>query len=97
VKAVKQGKLSNPKVITIEPAVTISDVHCSKQQGILTITGSGFGQKPVGSDAHINVEVNNQITDSLSWSDTEITVPVSDRCRGQQTVTVNALFGSATW
>jgi hypothetical protein len=96
VKAVKQGKFSNPKVITIEPAVTISDVSCRKKQGIITITGSGFGQKPVGSDAHINVKVNGQISDPLSWSNAEIRVSVPD-CNGQQTVTVNALFGSATW
>jgi hypothetical protein len=96
VKAAKLDKYSNPKVISVKPSVGIVDIDCKKKSGQLEITGSGFGEKPDGADDYLNVEVNGQIVDVITWSDVVITVSVSD-CKGQLSITVNALFGSAMW
>jgi hypothetical protein len=97
VKAVKLDKYSNPKVISVKPSVDILDIDCSSKSGQLTITGSGFGEKPDGTDEYLNVEVNGQVVEVISWTDTEIRVSVPEcKRKGQLAVTVNALFGSAT-
>jgi hypothetical protein len=95
VKAAKLDKYSNPKVISVKPSVGIVDIDCKKRSGQLEITGSGFGDKPDGTDDYLTVEVNGQIVDVISWTDTVITVAVTS-CKGNLSVTVNALFGSAT-
>jgi hypothetical protein len=98
VKAVKQDKFSNPKVISIKPAVTITNVNCDKRRGILTITGTGFRDKPEGTDFYINVEMNGQIVDLISWRSDQIKVPVSS-CRKKSLgdITIHTLFGTATY
>ena len=89
-QAVKGDVASNPVVLSIKPEVEISDVICS--EGVLTITGSGFGDTPPeGAEEYINVEVDGIPVEIISWTDTEIAVAVSN-CSG--TVTVNALYGS---
>ncbi len=98
--AVKAGgteneKMSNPVVISIVPDVIITDVNCDKKKGVLTITGSGFGEKIEGTDAYISVEVNGDPVEIISWTDTQIKASVS-RCSRRITVTVNALYGSDT-
>ncbi len=94
-RAVKGPKSSNATAISIIPGVTITDSNCSKRKGVLTVNGSGFGKKPEGTDADINVEVNGQTVDIISWSDTRIKASVSS-CRNKAAITVNTLYGSAT-
>ena len=59
------------------------------------ITGSGFGDKPAGTDAYINAQVNGEAADILSWSDTLITASIAS-CRTIDEITVTALTGSAS-
>jgi hypothetical protein len=83
---------------TVVPDVTITDVNCEKKKGILTITGSGFTEKPGGTDGDLNVQINGAVVgmeDLISWSDSQIKVSV-DRCSNRDSVTVNAVFGSAS-
>jgi hypothetical protein len=94
-RAVKGSSRSNASVIAVIPGVTITDTSCSKKKGVLTINGSGFGTKPEGTDADINVEVNGKVVDLISWSDTQIKASASN-CRKNSTTTVNALYGSDT-
>jgi hypothetical protein len=94
VRAVKGPNSSNATGLAIVPDVTISDINCNKKKGMLTITGSGFGTKPEGTDADISVEVNGRTVDIISWADTSIKASVS-ACQQKATVTVNALYGSA--
>ena len=92
-QAVKGDVASNPVVISIKPEVEIADVICS--EGILTVTGSGFGDAPPeGAEGYINVEVDGVPVEIISWTDAEIVVDVSN-CSG--VVTVNALYGSDTY
>jgi hypothetical protein len=95
-KTTKLNKYSNPMVIIIKPEVIIHDVNCRKNQGQITIDGSGFGKKPEATDDYLHVDVNGQTASIISWTDTKIKVSVSD-CSGSLTVTVNAVFGSDTW
>jgi hypothetical protein len=94
-KAVKETAESNPVVISVVPAATITDDSCQKKKGILTINGSGFGEQPAGSEAYINVQVNGQTVETLSWSDTQITASVSS-CQRNAVLTVNTTFGSVS-
>jgi hypothetical protein len=94
-RAVKDSNDSNAIGLAVIPAVTIADSSCSKKKGVLTINGSGFGTKPEGTDADINVLVNDQPVNIIAWSDTLIKADVSS-CPKRATVTVNALFGSDT-
>ena len=86
---------SNPLVISVKPEVAITDVSCDRKKGVLTVSGSGFGEKPAGTDAYINVQVNGEAVNITSWSDTAIKASVSE-CRGNAPITVNAVMGSAT-
>jgi hypothetical protein len=95
VRAVKDSNDSNAVNIAVIPAVTITDDACNRKKGVLTIDGSGFGTKPEGTDADINVEVNGKVVDLISWSDTQIKASVSS-CQKNATITVNALYGSAS-
>ncbi len=85
---------SNAVNIALIPPVTITDHTCNRKQGVLVINGSGFGDKPEGTDADINVEMNGQTVDIISWTDTRIKASVI-RCPRNAIITVNALFGSA--
>jgi hypothetical protein len=95
IRAVKDDAVSNPVVIAVVPEVVITDTSCKKKKGILTITGSGFGEQPAGTDDYINVQVDGQSVDITSWSDTQITASVS-RCSNNATITVDAVMGSAS-
>ena len=86
---------SNPIVISVKPEVVIASSSCDRKKGVLSVNGSGFGEKPAGTDAYINVEVNGQSMNVTSWSDTRITASVSS-CSNNAVITVNALMGSAT-
>lgn len=85
---------SNPIVISVRPNVVISGSECDRKKGTLTITGSGFGEKPAGTDEYINVQVNGNTVNVTSWSDTQIRASVSG-CQNNAAITVNALMGSA--
>jgi hypothetical protein len=93
-QAVKGDALSNPVSLSITPEVVITDVECSKCLGVMTVTGSGFGEKPEGVDDYMNVEESGRTLDVISWTDTQIEANGA-RCSG--TVDVNALFGSAAY
>jgi hypothetical protein len=95
VRAVKADKVSNPENLSITPEVAITAIDCSKCLGTMTITGSGFLEKPDGTDQDLNVieGEGGRLLRVVSWTDTEIMV-LDARCRGD--VTVNALFGTAT-
>jgi hypothetical protein len=94
-RVVKGPKSSNQVVVSVTPAVAITDTACNKKKGVLTITGSGFSEKPEGTDAYISVEVNGNPAELISWSDSQIRASVS-RCSNKDTITVNALYGSAS-
>ncbi|NIN34080.1 MAG: hypothetical protein GTO60_02795 [Gammaproteobacteria bacterium] len=94
-RAVKGPAESNPVVISVKPAVVITDSSCNRKKGLLTISGSGFSEKVEGTDVYINVMINGQTVDIISWADNQINVSVS-RCSVKDTVTVNSLYGSAT-
>jgi hypothetical protein len=81
--------------ISIKPEVVITEIDCSKCLGSMTITGSGFAEKPDGTDEDLYVIEGDggRLLKVISWTDTEIKV-LDARCRGD--VTVNAIFGSAT-
>jgi hypothetical protein len=86
---------SNPVPLSIKPEVLITEIDCSKCLGTMTITGSGFTEKPDGTDEDLYVieGEGGRLLQVISWTDTEIKV-VDTRCRGD--VTVNTIFGSAT-
>jgi hypothetical protein len=94
-RAVKGPKGSNPVVVSVTPAVVITDTACSKKKGVVTITGSGFSEKPEGTDDYIGVTINGVDAELISWGTTTIKASVS-KCTGKDTVTVDALYGSAT-
>jgi hypothetical protein len=94
-RAVKGTNASNPVVVAVTDDVTMTDSSCNKKKGTLTIDGSGFGEKPEGTDDYINVQVDGQTVDLISWSDTQIRASVSS-CSKRATITVNALYGSAS-
>jgi hypothetical protein len=86
----KEGVVSNPIAISSIPGVVITGVACS--DGVLTVTGSGFGDAPpAGADQYINVKLGEEIAETLTWTNTQITVA---GCA--DAVTVNSLYGSAS-
>ncbi len=93
-RALKGEAESNHVVISVKPDVIITNVDCYKKKGLLTVAGSGFGKKVEGTDEYINVEVNGETVDVISWTDNQIRASVF-RCSNRAKVTVNALFGSA--
>jgi hypothetical protein len=94
IQAVKDTTKSNPIVIHVKPAVTITDVDCRKRRGRLVIRGSDFSEKIEGTDSFINVKVNGEMVDIISWKDDKIKASVTG-CSTVTNVRVNALFGSA--
>ena len=94
-KTVKLNKRSNPKIISIKPAVKITQVECMPRRGRIIINGLGFDDSIEGADAYLNVKVNGKVADILSWRNNRIKVSVP-RCSDSDNVTVKALFGSAT-
>jgi hypothetical protein len=96
-RAAKGTKDSNPVVVSVTPAVTITGKDCDKKRGVLTVTGSGFGDKVEGTDADINVEIDGNVISAdqmISWGDSQIRASVS--CSNKSSVTVNSLYDSAT-
>jgi hypothetical protein len=83
-------------VISVEPVVWIADVNCNKKKKILSIYGTGFIDKVEGTDAYINVLINDQIAEIISWAETTIKSSVSF-CPKRASITVNSLFGSDTY
>jgi hypothetical protein len=94
-KTAKQNKHSNPRVISVIPDVVITDVTCRERRGRLIIRGSGFGEKPEGTHDYINVQVNGETADIISWSDNRIKISIHS-CSSVDHVTVKALYGTAT-
>ncbi len=99
-QAVKDEFASNPAVISIVPAVTITRASAN---GPVTITGSGFGGYARGSGTTVTGTVSYgrvrrtqartiQAT-IISWSDTRIVARFREV---PQTVSVRSVFGNAT-
>jgi hypothetical protein len=89
---------SNPVVICIKPCVAIAGVT-DNGNNTITIAGSGFGDAPpAGAEDYLNVTVNGQAVDLLSWTDTLIiaALPAYGAAAEEDTVTVNALFCNDT-
>jgi hypothetical protein len=93
VRAVKNDTTSNPIVISITPPAVISSIDCNEQSKTLTITGSGFSEKPEGTEATINVTENGTPLNIISWTDTEIQASGAT-CGG--VITVNTLYNSSS-
>ena len=90
IRVKKEDVVSNPIGISSIPGVVITSATCA--DGVLTIAGVGFGDAPpAGADQYINVKLGGEIAETLSWTNTQITV---DGCA--DAVTVNALYGSAS-
>ena len=67
---------SNPVVINIKPEVRIDRVTNIGET--YTITGTGFGDTPpAGAEDYLNVQINGEVADIISWNDTEIIASVS--------------------
>jgi hypothetical protein len=92
VRAVKTETESNPIVISITPPALISSIDCNEQSGTITITGSGFLERPEGTEASINVTENGTPLNIDSWTDTEIQASGAT-CSG--IITVNTLYSSS--
>ena len=92
VRAVKNDTASNPVVISITPPTVISSIDCNEQSGAITITGSGFSERPAGTESYINVKENGTPLNIISWTDTEIQASGAS-CGG--VITVNTLYASS--
>jgi hypothetical protein len=92
VRAVKNETASNPIVISVTPPAVISSIDCDEQSGAITITGSGFSERPPGTEAYINVTENGTPLNILSWTDTEIQASGAT-CGGE--IMVNTLYSSS--
>jgi hypothetical protein len=100
-QAVKEDAVSSPVNLSIKPLMEITGVACASACSgpVFTITGSGFGaEQPAGSEE----EGINVMKDSIElfvsdggWSDTKIKASGVTSCRG--VITVNSVYGSATW
>lgn len=95
-RAVKETEKSNPIAITVVPPVVISGSNCNKKKQLLSVTGSGFGDKPVGTDDYINIELDAQTLETISWSDNQIKAS-SSTCSNYSLIIVNAIQGTATY
>ena len=91
VRVRKEDVVSNPVAVKCVPGVAIDSVTCT--DGVLTVTGSGFGAEQSGAEEFINVKMGDAALDITSWTDIQI-VANTTICGGE--VTVNALFGSAS-
>ena len=92
-RAVKEDLESGRVVISVIPAVEITEVTCSKCLSTMTITGVSFSEKPEGTDEDMSVTEGGRPLNIISWTDTSIEVSGA-RCAGDLEVTT--LFGSAT-
>ncbi len=100
VQAVKDEFASNPVVISIVPAVTITQAVADR---LVTITGSGFAGYAQGSGTSVSgtviASVGTRVRERtlqatiISWSDTKI---VARFFAIPNKVTVRSVFGSAT-
>jgi hypothetical protein len=89
---------SNPVVITVKPEVRIDQVTNTGET--YTITGTGFGDAPpTGAEDYLNVQINGEVAEIISWNDTEITASVSGYGAADigDMITVNALFCDASF
>ncbi|MCU7920255.1 MAG: hypothetical protein KZQ95_18135 [Candidatus Thiodiazotropha sp. (ex Epidulcina cf. delphinae)] len=93
--AKKGPKLGNPVNLSVTPRISIRSAACARSSGELTVTGSGFGAYLEASDSGTNVTMNGKTGNVTSWTDTRIKADFSG-CSRRATVTVNAVFGSAS-
>ena len=68
-------------------------MKCNTKARMLTINGVNFMEQFAGAEDYINVKINGTVTPAISWSDTQIVVPVPE-CRMQPNADVNSLFNS---
>ncbi len=93
IRAAKDDKISNAVAVSVIPDVAITYMKCDTKMRLLTINGANFGEQHAGAEAYLNVEVDGSVSAAGTWSDTQITVPVTD-CRLKPVAKVKALFGT---
>jgi hypothetical protein len=94
--SIRTYAVSNPVVINVKPEVRIDNV--ANMGETYTITGTGFGDAPPeGAEDYLNVQINGEVAEIISWSDTEIKASVSGYGTSDagDTILVNALFCDA--
>jgi hypothetical protein len=92
--AVKGPSDSNPKVITVKPAVAISSAACDN--GTVTIRGNGFGAYADAANSGTSVTMLNGTAAAKcqvsAWTDNQITA----QCGAGDTIQVASVFGKAS-
>jgi hypothetical protein len=97
-RVVKDDKQSNKTSLSIIPAVVINNLRLKR--GVLTITGSGFGEILINVESALGVYILDRQgavkckVDLISWNDAEI-VAQAQCTNKSDTVRVTSLFGSA--
>jgi len=93
VRAIKNSEASNPVVITIKPPVVINSMDCNKATGLVTISGSGYSERPAGTENSINVKEHGTALTIISWTENFIQASGA-ACNGM--ITVNTLYSSVS-
>ena len=97
-RVVKDDKQSNKTSLSIIPGVVINNLKLKR--GVLTITGSGFGEILINVESALGVYILDRQgavkckVDLISWNDAEI-VAQAQCTNKSDTVRVASLFGSA--
>jgi len=90
-RAVKGPQTSNPAVLSVVPAVVVTDASCNGD-AVVTVNGSGFSDYVNATNSGTSVSSGTEIGTVLSWNDTEIVAQFAS-CPG--TVEVRSVFGTA--
>ena len=94
-RAAKNTKLSNPRIITVKPLVKITSATCSG--GTVSVRGSGFSGyvDAIDSGTSITSVIGGaaETGSVVSWTDRQI---VADFSQCGDTVEVSSVFGAAT-
>lgn len=93
--AAKGPSSGNPMNLTITPPATITSATCASATGVLTVTGSGFGQYLNATDSGTSVTMNGATGTVTSWTNTAITAQFAS-CPAGAAATVNTIFVSAS-
>jgi hypothetical protein len=94
-RAAKEDKTSNCVNLSVMPAVVITSSTC--KDGIVTITGSGFGLyvDALGSGTGVTLTAPAGDCTIISWTDTEIVADFGT-CISGSAVAVSSVYGAAS-
>jgi hypothetical protein len=94
-RAVKANQVSNCVNLSVMPAVVITSSTC--KDGIVTITGSGFGLyvDALGSETGVTLTAPAGDCTIISWTDTEIVADFGT-CISGSAVAVSSVYGAAS-